>query len=85
VKLPDGFYTLTATIKNTTGFSRLEMYAASAGKRSTRQIKRVSPQWTTIELERVPVKNGKVEIGFQASGAANASCQVDDISLVKAK
>ena len=85
VKLPDGFYTLTATIKNTTGFSRLEMYAASAGKRMAHQIKRVNPQWTTIELKRVPVKNGKVEIGFLAEANSNASCQVDDVSLIRAK
>ena len=85
VKLPDGFYTLTATIKNTEGFSQLELYAESAGKRIVYKIKRVNPQWATIELKRVPVKGGKVEIGFRAEGAANASCQVDDVSLIVAK
>jgi hypothetical protein len=85
VKLPDGFYTLTARIKNTSGFSKLEMYAASAGKRLANKVKRANPQWTTITLKRVPVKNGKVELGFRADGKANASCQVDDVSLVKEK
>ncbi|WP_062541975.1 family 43 glycosylhydrolase [Rufibacter tibetensis] len=85
VKLPDGFYTLTANIKNTEGFSKLEMYAESAGKRMASKVKKTNPQWVTIELKRMPVKNGKVEIGFLADGNANASCQVDDISLVKEK
>jgi hypothetical protein len=85
VKLPNGFYTLTASIKNMGGFSKLEMYAASAGKRIANKVKRATPQWTTLTLKRVPVRNGKIEIGFRADGRAGASCQVDDISLVREK
>jgi hypothetical protein len=85
VKLPDGFYTLTATIKNTDGFSQLQLYAESAGKRMIHKVNRVNPQWVSIELKRIPVKNGKIEIGFRAKGNANASCQIDDISLTLAK
>jgi hypothetical protein len=85
VKLPDGFYTLTASIKNTGCFSKLEMYAASAGKRIANKVKRATPQWTTLTLKRVPVRNGKIEVGFRADGSAGASCQVDDISLVREK
>lgn len=85
VELPDGFYTLTAYLRNNEGFSQLEMYAESAGKRVASTIKGSNPEWTTIQLKRVPVKNGKVEIGFNADGSANASCQVDDISLVREK
>jgi hypothetical protein len=61
------------------------MYAESAGKRMANKIKRANPQWATIELKRIPVKNSKVEIGFRAGGNANASCQIDDISLVREK
>jgi hypothetical protein len=83
VKLPDGFYTLTATVKNTDGFSQLEMYAESAGKRMASKINGANPQWATIEIKQIAVKDGKVEIGFHADGNANASCQIDDVSLVK--
>ncbi|RKD18976.1 beta-xylosidase [Pelobium manganitolerans] len=83
VKLPDGYYTLTANIRNSDGFFSLEMYAESAGKRVVSKIKGANPSWTTIELKRVPVKNGKVEIGFKADGKANSSCQVDDVSFIK--
>jgi hypothetical protein len=85
VELPDGFYRLTANLKNTAGFSTLEMYAESAGKRTATKVKGAHPHWTTVELRRVPVKGGKVEIGFRADGNAKASCQVDDVSLVREK
>jgi beta-xylosidase len=84
-KLPDGSYTLTANIKNTDGFSQLEMYAESAGKRTATKINGANPQWATIELKQIAVRDGKVEIGFHAEGNANASCQVDDVSLVQEK
>ncbi|TXK44309.1 family 43 glycosylhydrolase [Pontibacter qinzhouensis] len=85
VKLQDGSYTLKATIRNSKEFSKLEMYAESAGKRKTHKVKGTNPQWKTIELKNVLVKNGKVEVGFRAAGKAGATCQVDDVSLVLEK
>ena len=82
VKLPDGLYTLKAYLRNNDGFSKLEMYAESAGKRVAYKVKKETPEWTIVELKKIPVKNGKVEIGFSAEGNAGASCQVDDVSLV---
>ena len=38
--------------------------------------------WKTITIKNIPVKK-KIEIGFLADGTVNASCQVDDVSLVK--
>ncbi|WP_205943793.1 hypothetical protein [Pedobacter aquae] len=83
VKLPDGFYTLTANIRNSKGFSKLEMYAESSGKRMRMNIKGAHPKWETIHLKRVLVKDGQVEIGFKANGKANAYCQVDDVSFIR--
>lgn len=82
VKLKDGFYKLTASVKNNDDFSDLEMYAESAGKRLAHKVKERNSEWKTIELKHIPVKNGQVEIGFRAKGKAGASCQVDDVSLV---
>ena len=82
VKLPDGLYTLKAYLRNNDGFSKLEMYAESAGKGVAYKVKKETPEWTIVELKKIPVKNGKVEIGFSAEGNAGASCQVDDVSLV---
>lgn len=85
VKLDDGFYNMTARIKNSHGFDKLEMYAVSNGKLQMYEIKGANASWKTISLRQIPVKNGKVEIGFTAAGAANAFCYVDDVTLVKAK
>jgi beta-xylosidase len=85
VKLEDGYYTLTAMIKNSNGFSKLEMYAESNGKMGKYAIKNENPSWINIRIEGVQIKSGKVEIGFLAEGSANAFCYVDDLSLVRTK
>ena len=85
VNLKDGTYTLKATIRNSKDFSKLEMYAESAGKRLAHKVKEENPQWNTVELKNIRVKNGKVEVGFRAEGKAGASCQIDDVSLVLEK
>jgi len=85
VNLSDGFYCVTAKVTNSSGFARLEMYAVSNGKVEVCSIKEENAAWKTISIERIPVKGGKVEIGFNAEGAANAFCYVDDVVLVKAK
>jgi hypothetical protein len=83
VKLEDGIYTLTAKVKNSNGFANLEMYAISDGNQFRYGIKEENSAWQTIQITNIIVKAGKVEIGFLAEGAANASCLVDDVSLVK--
>lgn len=85
VKLEDGNYTLTAKLKNSSGFTKLEMYAVSDGKIRFFTVKDENASWKTITIERVPVKAGKVEIGFIAEGTANSFCYVDDVTLVKTK
>ncbi|PRY55136.1 glycosyl hydrolase family 43 [Arcticibacter pallidicorallinus] len=80
-KLPDGFYNLKAVIRNTDGFSVLEVYAESGGKRQVYKIEGADSDWKAFELKRIPIRNGTVEIGFRANGRGGASCQVDDVSL----
>lgn len=85
VTLEDGFYTLTAKIKNSTGFTNLEMYALSAGKSLKNTIKKENDSWITITITKIPVQSGKIEVGFLAEGDANAFCLIDDVTLVKRK
>ncbi len=85
VKLQDGYYTMTAKMKNSIGFGKLEMYAVSNGKTFLYPVKEENATWKTIRIERITVKGGKVEIGFKAEGMANAFCYVDDVLLVKTK
>lgn len=81
VKLADGFYRLKAVVRNTDGFSVLEVYAESGGKRQAYKIEGANADWKTVELKRIPVRNGAVEIGFRANGRGGASCQMDDVTL----
>ncbi len=83
VKLTDGYYTLTAKVKNSAGFASLAMYAKGDGGNLHESIKGENTSWKTITLEHILVKGGKVEVGFIADGLANAFCYVDDVSLVK--
>lgn len=83
VKLEEGTYTLTAKVKNSSGFAKLEMYALSNGRTLKYSIKQENTSWQTIIIRNIPVNAGKVEIGFLADGEANAFCYVDDMSLVK--
>lgn len=83
VRLEDGVYLLKARVKNNSGFSRLEMYASSAGISNKTSMNEVHSNWTTVLLPDVRVTGGKVEVGFLAEGAAGALCLVDDVSFVK--
>lgn len=85
VKLPDGNYNMTARIRNSAGFTKLEMYAESSGKVFSQSIKTENASWTTIRIKGIIVKNGKAEIGFLAEGIANAFCCVDDVSIRKTR
>jgi len=85
VKLEEGYYTLTAKVNNNSNFTKLEMYAVSNGKRRTCNVKEENASWKKISIERIRVKDGKLEIGFVAEGMANAFCYVDDVILVKIK
>lgn len=85
VKLEDGFYTLTAMVKNSSGFLKLEMYASSDVAIKVFNIEGEDPSWKMIKIEEIPVKDGKIEIGFRVEGAANNFCYVDDVSLVRTK
>ena len=83
VPLNDGNYSLTAKVKNNSGFQQLLMYAESNGKRFEYIIKGENRDWSTIVIKRIAVKGGKVEIGFLANGTADAFCYADDVVLIK--
>jgi hypothetical protein len=85
VKLADGDYTFTAKVKNSAGFTKLELYAKSNNKTFNFSIKDENLIWKIMTINNIHVKGGKVEIGFQAEGIANSFCIVDDISFINSK
>lgn len=84
VPLPDGLYRLSAMVKTSGHFSRLEMFAASAAGEYTTDLTTVSDtNWHKITLPSVLISGGKVMIGFIADGDAGATCLIDDVELVR--
>ena len=81
VKIPDGHYTLEAWVKNSKGFSRLEMFAVANDRKWQQNIGRENSSWTRIRIENILVKQGSIEIGFYALGEASAFCYIDDVEL----
>ncbi|MBD0831561.1 family 43 glycosylhydrolase [Aestuariibaculum sediminum] len=85
VNLPNALFNLKAKIKHKGNFNTLNIYAESAGIKKELAVNSSSENWTEIVLKNIPVKNGKIEIGFYADGEANASCQIDDVTLIKSE
>lgn len=82
VKLEDGSYTLTAMIRNSGTFTSAIMFAKSKGKTYRYTITGENAGWIKISLPHIKVRKGKVEIGFEATGAGGAILLVDDVELV---
>ena len=61
------------------------MNAVSNGHTFKNSITEINTSWQTISISNISVKGGKIEIGFLADGAANAFCDVDDVSLIKTR
>jgi hypothetical protein len=85
IPLKNGIYTLTAYIKNEGGFNHLEMYAISNGKKFKKAINKSNAEWTKYTLQQIKIIDGEVEIGIYADGNENASCFIDDITLLISK
>lgn len=81
VKLEDGNYRLSAKIKCSDGFSRFVMYGKSGGHRFSHTIKATGNSWKLVELKHVLVKNGQIEVAFDATGEQGAFCYIDDVIL----
>lgn len=83
VALKDGYYTLTAMVKNSSRFSRLSLYAESNGQTSSIDVIGGNYNWRPVKIQKIYITKGKVEIGFNAEGQANAFCYIDDVTLVR--
>ena len=59
------------------------MYAESGDYIGFLNISNRNTLWKLIEIDSVQVSNGKVNIGFEVEGNANAECQIDDVTFVK--
>jgi len=70
-------------IRNSGSFDTMMMYAKSKGKTFRYTFTGENNEWKKINLPHIKVRKGKVEIGFEAAGAAGAVWLVDDVELVR--
>lgn len=86
VDLPDGTYSLSATVCYGGDFDRLVMYAESGAGREARNLNRGKQgRWQQVRIKEVKVSGGRMAVGFHAKGKAGAYCRVDDVALVRVK
>ncbi|WP_051621353.1 family 43 glycosylhydrolase [Leeuwenhoekiella sp. MAR_2009_132] len=83
VDLPDGNYTLSAKIKNTEGFLKLQLFATSAGSTRTLDFKAATAEWTSISFSNINIQNGSVTIGFEVKAQAGAEAIIDEVALIR--
>lgn len=84
VPLSDGIYELSAMVRVGGGFSCLDMFAESGGERQAADMRTAEGGgWQKISLPAVKVSGGVATIGFHAAGEGGASCQIDDVTLVR--
>ena len=83
VSLPDGLYTLACYVKTSTTFNELYMYAKVGFDSQRIDLPSGNASWQRVELKDVKIRDGRVEVGFYADGAANAWCRIDDVSLIR--
>lgn len=86
VDLPDGTYSLAATVCYGGEFNRLIMYAESGDEREARNLNRGKEgQWRRVRIKEVSVKGGRMTVGFYAKGKGGAYCRIDDVELTRVK
>lgn len=86
VDLPDGTYSLSATVCWDGDFDRLVMFAESGGEREARNLTRAKRgRWERLSIKELKVSGGRAVVGFRAKGKAGAYCRIDDVELVRVK
>ncbi len=86
VDLPDGTYSLSATVCWDGDFDRLVMYAESGGEREARNLTRAKRgRWERLSIKELKVSGGRAVVGFRAKGKAGAYCRIDDVELVRVR
>ena len=83
VPLTDGLYTMTAKVKSGSSFKQLTMFAQSNDSTFNVDLPYSDSQWHSVEIKNILIKNGKVDVGFIADGAARVWCRIDDVTLIK--
>ncbi|MDR0959930.1 MAG: glycosyl hydrolase 53 family protein [Propionibacteriaceae bacterium] len=88
--LADGYYRLTAWVRNDGGFEEAYLVASGGGdSEAMAAIPRTNfpydapDTWKRVTLRGVHVTSGRLEVGLRTSGTAAGSVLIDDVALVQ--
>ncbi len=81
--LPDGTYTLRASVISSGGQNECLLYANTDDKEYTASLKSKMSNWTDIVVKDIVIENGKCEIGLYSDALANNYVRIDDLYLTR--
>jgi arabinogalactan endo-1,4-beta-galactosidase len=81
--LDNGYYSLTAWIKNSGGQEACYMFASGFGDSTKMTSFPVSLLWTQVIIRGIYVSNGKCTIGFLSDANAGNWCRMDEVKMIR--
>lgn len=81
--LPDGTYTLRASVMSSGGQNECVLYANSGNKEYTASLKSKMSNWTDIVIKDIVIENGECEVGLYSDALANNYVRIDDLYLTR--
>lgn len=81
--LPDGTYTLRASVMSSGGQNECVLYANTDDKKYTASLKSKMSDWTDVVIKDIVVENGECEVGLYSDAPANSYVRIDNLYLTR--
>lgn len=81
--LPDGTYTLRASVKSSGGQNECVLYANTNDNKYTASLKSKMNGWTDIIIKDIVVENGECEVGLYSDALAGNYVRLNDLFLTR--
>lgn len=81
--LPDGTYTLRASVLSSGGQNECLLYADADGVRYSTSLKSQMNGWTDVVVKNIVVSGGECEVGLYSDAPANTYVRIDDLYLTR--
>ncbi len=81
--LPDGTYTLRASVMSSGGQNECVLYAETGSENYSLSLKSGMDNWTDVVIKDIEVRNGECEIGLYSDALANNYVRIDDMYFTR--
>ena len=81
--LPDGTYTLRASVKSSGGQNECVLFANTEDRQYTASLKSKMDAWTDVIIKDIVVENGECEIGVYSDALAGNYMRINDLFLTR--